>query len=87
MDFSTTINVREIRSSIYVFEGKRLCYKNSVSDKEQQKIFQMCEVSNRGPLQSLYILICREKLSESLQVTFSDFNATKLKITNKRTKS
>lgn len=62
---------------VFVFLlGKRLCYENSVSGKEQQKDFQMCKVSNRGPLQSLYILTCREKLSGNLQVTFSDFNET-----------
>ena len=47
----------------------------------------MCEVSNMGLRQSLYILIYKGKTSESLQVTFSDHNATKLKITNKRTKN
>ena len=47
----------------------------------------MCEVSNMGLRQSLYILIYKGKTSESLQVTFSDYNATKLKITNKRTKN
>ena len=48
--------------------------------------FQMCEVSNMGLRQSLYSLIYKGKTSESVQVTFSDHNATKLKITNKRTK-
>lgn len=48
----------------FIFLRGKDCYENSVPDKEQQKDIFRWEVSNRGLLQSLYILTYRENLRE-----------------------
>lgn len=75
---------KEDRVALMFSRGKlqKICARQRTTKRH----FQMGEVPNMGLLQSLYILIYKEKSSESLQVMFSDYNATKLKITNKRTK-
>ena len=66
---------------------KRLWYKNSKPSKQQKYILRCVGILIRGLLQSLVFWSIEKTSVKSLQAMSSDHNATKLKSTNKGTKS